>query len=266
MLYSADGLVIREIKVGEYDKIITLITPTEGQISVTAKGASSSKSKLIACTKLFTYGNYEIYKKGDLRYLREGAIIEPFFALSVDIERMALASYLCEIAGEVSGEGESSYDILRITLNALFAISRGLRPLSLIKAVYELRTAGYSGFTPSLDGCFVCKEAFPQNPYFDIMNGHVLCGKCMEKLQVEKKIDFMRDFDDLSEEKLLFRRLTPSVLSAMKYVFSASPRRLFSFEITDKVDMNLFSQAGETFLLNHLERDFRTLNFYKSLF
>ena len=43
MLYATDGLVIRETDVGEHDKLLTLLTPSEGQISVSAKGARSSK-------------------------------------------------------------------------------------------------------------------------------------------------------------------------------------------------------------------------------
>lgn len=266
MLYSTDGLIIRETDVGEHDKILTLLTPSEGQISVSAKGARSSKSKLISATKLFTYGNYEIYKKGEFRYLREAAIIEPFFGLSKDIERMSLAAYFCEVACDVSVEGEPSIYILRMILNSLFALARGLYSLPIIKAVYELRTAGYSGFMPSLERCAHCGEEFPQKPRFDIMNGHLICQDCLNKLQQEKNRSYAGAFDDLTAEKSLYCPLSPSALAAMRYALTALPERMFSFEIKDDGELKLFGDACEAFLLNHLERDFRTLNFYKSLF
>ena len=119
MVYSTDGLVLRETPVAEHDKLLTLLTPSEGQISVIAKGARSSRSKFLSSAKLFTYANFEIYKKGEYRYLRDASVNEPFFGLSDDIEKMSLASYLCELATDITGEAVSSVDVLRMTLNLI---------------------------------------------------------------------------------------------------------------------------------------------------
>ena len=264
MLYSTDGLVLRENSIGDNDKILTLLTPTEGRITVSAKGARSSRSKLSSQTKLFTYANFEIYKKGEYRYIKDAMVTEPFFGLSSDIEKMALAPYFCEIACEITGESVSSVDVLRMTLNAFYAISKGLYPLALIKAVYEIRAAGISGFMPSFDRCAVCGEERPKTAMLDVMNGCIYCGACADKHLGEAQKE-MYVHPELAE-RIIYCRMTPNTIAAMRYALYSPSSRMFSFELKEEEEMRFFSHACETYLLHHLERDFGTLNFYKSLF
>lgn len=264
MLYSTDGLVLREISVGEHDKLLTLLTPSEGRITVSAKGANSSRSKLGPATKLFTYANFEMYKKGEFRYAKDASVTEPFFGLSNNIEKIALASYLCDIASDITGENISSVEILRMTLNSLYAISKELYPLPIIKSVYEIRAAGYSGYIPDLEGCAICSEKTPKSGMLDVMNGCIYCEKCAEKHLGEAQ-KAMYENPELAE-RIIYCRLTPNTLAALRYALLAPPSRMFSFELKEKNELDIFSHACEKYLLHHLERDFNTLNFYKSLF
>lgn len=263
MIYGTDALVLREVAVGEHDKILTLLSPTEGQITVSAKGVRSSRSKLGPATKLFTYGNYELYKKGEYRYIKDFSVIEPFFGLSRDIESMALASYLCELACDITGEGVSSVDVLRMTLNSFYALSKELYPRPIIKAVYEMRAAGFSGFMPDLEGCHICGNHSPKEAMLDVMNGCIYCKECSQK-HLDAAQKEMYEHPDLSE-RIVYCRLTQSSISAIKYALQAPSERMFSFDLSDETEMRYFSHAAETYLLHHLERDFATLNFYKSL-
>lgn len=264
MVYSTDGLVLREVSVGEHDKIITLLTPSEGQITVSAKGARSSRSKLGTSTKLFTYANFEIYKKGEFRYARDASITEPFFGLSEDIERMSLAAYLCEIACDITGESVSSVDVLRMTLNSFYAIAKGLYPLPIIKAVYEIRAAGISGFMPDLEGCVSCSEKSPKSAMLDVMNGCLYCEKC-SGIHLSTAQKEMYEHPELAE-RIIYCRMTPNTVAAMRYALYSPPSRMFSFELKEEEEIRYFAHACETYLLHHLERDFNTLDFYKSLF
>lgn len=264
MLYATDGLVIRENAVGEHDKLLTLLTPSEGQITVSAKGACSARSRLSGACKLFTYGNYEIYKKGEYRYIKDASVIEPFFGLSSDIEKMSAAAYFCEIACDITGEGVPSVDILRMTLNSFYALSKGIRSTALIKAVYEIRAAGYSGFMPEIDACALCGEKNPAYPMLDVMNGRLVCSECKKKIENLRSREL--DISDDPAERGIYCRLTPSSLAALRFALTALPTRMFSFDLTDEKELSLFSAASEAYLLNHLERDFATLKFYKSLF
>lgn len=260
MIFSCDGLVIRSVDYGENDKIITLLTPDHGKLSVCAKGAKSLRTRWGGTTSVFSYGNYVLYKKGDFHYLREASVTVPFFGLSADIVKMSLSSYLCDVASDVTGEGIPASDILRLTLNSFYAIENYAKPLSQIKAAFELRAAAFSGFAPDVSECFICGEPNPREPVFDIMNGHICCRSCLHE-HPEKKLPDRHN----PEERIIFKNLTPSTLAAIRFVLTAPPARALSFELTDEDELRTFSRVAEEYLLHHLERGFDTLDFYRSL-
>jgi DNA repair protein RecO (recombination protein O) len=266
MSYTTDGLVIREIAVGENDKMLTLLTPDRGRISVVAKGARSLRSQVLSVAQLYSYGNYEIHEKGEYKWLRGGSLIEGFFGLREDIDRLSLAAYIADIACELTGEDLPSIEMLRMTLNTFYAISKGQKSHALLKGVYELRAAGFSGFMPELAGCRYCKSDSSDRLYLDVMNGCCVCSDCINKRALKQSAAQLQSvYDDERELRNILLPITPSVLAAMRYVINALPERMFSFNLDGKDEMDMFSRAAEEYLLHHLERGFTSLDFYKSI-
>ena len=266
MQYTVDGVIVREVNVGDNDKMLTIITPEGGRIGVMAKGARSSKSKTLAATQLYTYGNFEIYEKGDFKWLRGASVLDSFFEMRNTIEGLSLAAYLADIAYELTGEGEDSTEILRLTLNSFYAIAKKKAPLSIIKGVFELRAAAYEGFRPDLAGCRHFRSGEEDKIYLDVMNGCVICSQCMQK-KTDKQKSFMMGsaYADENEEKSLLLPITPSVLAAMRYAVDAPLNRMLSFKLDGDDETEMFSRAAEEYLLNHLERGFTSLEFYKCM-
>ena len=124
-VFATDGIVTRVNDVGTSDKLINIITPKHGRIAVMVKGGRSPSNKNTPISQLFTYGNYEIYSKGSMFWLRGGSIINPFYDLSTDISKMSLAAYLCDLANEMTDEDDGeNYEILRLLLNSLYLIEK----------------------------------------------------------------------------------------------------------------------------------------------
>ena len=213
-------------------------------------------------SQLYTYGNFEYYRRGDFRILKGGTPIEAFYSLSRDIDCLNLAAYLCELAVELTDEGEPAQEMLRLTLNSLHAAGRGLYPLEQIKGAFELRAAVLSGYAPDLSGCSVCGKSGNGPFYLDVMNGALICPECLAGSG--KGVPAGAYAEELREAEI--RAFLPEpVLAAMRYCVSAPINRLFSFSLTDGDDLALFSRRAETYLLSHLGRGFDTLNFYHSL-
>ena len=108
MLITADGIVIRSYPVGDHDSVVHILTENHGRLPVMVKGSRSKRNcgESASCTQLFTYGNYELYRgKGEFYYLRNGSVLHSFYELSGDLARMALATYLCDVAAELTDEG-----------------------------------------------------------------------------------------------------------------------------------------------------------------
>ena len=259
MQYTVDGLVIREVEAGENDKRITLLTAQKGKVVVSAKGARSLKSKYMNAVGLFTYGNYEITERAGYSWLAGASIIEPFYPIRDDIDRLALASYIVDVAGELSGEEEPAEDILRLTLNTLYAISKDMRPQQQIKAVYELRAMAMSGYMPALDGCGLCSKERSETMYLDIMNGILKCDECIRKLNSNREVTVRED-----GSAVIITPLDSGALSAARYITEASLEKLLSFTLGEN-SLKLLSKMSETYLLHHLEKSFSSLDFYKSI-
>ena len=117
---------------------------------------------------------------------------------------------------------------------------------------------------PNVQSCPFCsKNEFGANEalWLDVMNGTVLCDDCLKKRNGNLPLPETDGF----ETKNILLPLDCSALAAMRYVSSAQPQRIFSFSLNDARSAELFCRACECFLLNHLERDFETLNFYNSI-
>lgn len=255
-----DGLVLREAPIGENDKLLTVLAAEEGKIFITAKGARSIRSKVVSMCRLFTYANFEYYEKNGRRWLAGGSVSDSFFGLNQDIEGFSLASYIVQIADEISDEGVDGSEVLRMTLNTLYAIEKKLKPYEQIKAVYELMAVGVSGLYPDLSACSCCGNEDMEELWLDVMNGSVICTECQSK---KGRGETLTEVDAYETRNILIP-LDSSALAAMRYVLSAPPQRIFSFGLEGE-SLTLFSKATETYLLNHLERDFDTLHFYNSV-
>ena len=257
---TVDGLVLREVSVGESDKLLTVLT-ADGQITLMAKGARSVKSKFLSVCRLFTYANFEYYERGGYCWVAGGSVNDSFFSLGSNITGFALASYILQLAAEITGEGVEASEILRMTLNTLYAIEKQLRPYDQLKAVYELFAADISGFEPDLTSCSVCGAA-DSEMWLDVMNGCMVCAKCQSE---RSSGSIPVPETDRYETRNILVPLDPSALAAMRYVQSAPMPRIFSFSLKTKEALDSFSRAAETYIVNHLERSFDTLEFYRTV-
>jgi len=261
MRKAVDGLVLRELQSGDNDRRILILTADEGKMWVTAKGAKSVRSKYAAISHVFSYANFEIYEKNGSRWLSGGSANTVFNGLQNDLVAFSLAAYIAQIADEITGEDVPADDVLRATLNTLYAIDKHLKPLPQIKAAYELFAIGVSGLAPDLSACHDCGRSELSESlalWLDVMNGSVLCDECLKK----RSGGLPLPETDSYETKNILVPLDPSALEAMRYVLGAEIQRLFAFGIKSERSLELLSRASETFLLNHLERDFETLRFY----
>ncbi len=256
MLTKVQGLIIRTVDMKEADRLITIFTKELGVITAIAKGARSLRSRQMSSTMQFCYGNYVLYQKGDFYWIKEAELIESFFDLRADIERLALAQYLCEVLGYITVEEEEE-NLLRLSLNSLFAIASGKYDISLVKAAFEIRASSIIGFMPDVMGCSSCGKK--EGDFFlDIMDGSILCYDCNSERAENAPV-----FADDTERRII-SLLSESARVAMMYCVHAPLERLFSFRIPD-TDMNLFCRACEEYLIHHIERSFKTLDFYKEV-
>ena len=256
MLQEVKGLVIRTVDVKESDRLITVYTEECGLITALAKGSRSVKSRKLSATGMFCYSSFILFGQGDKLWVREAELIESFFEIRENVEGMALAFYIAEVLDNV-GTAQAEPELLRLALNSLFAISKKKYSLDLIKAAFEIRSAAILGFMPDVISCHNCSER-TGSFFFDIMAGAIECYKCHGENGSEAL-----PLTDPHESHIICH-LTEGAKTALGYCIYCPIEKLFSFTVTGE-DMRLFCRAAEEYLLNHLERGFKTLDFYKEV-
>ena len=259
---TIDGVVVRVRDMGDRDRYLSVLTAQKGRITLLSKGSHSVRSPQVAVSQLYTYGNFEYYCKGSMNILKGGSAIQPFYALSSDIDRLNLATYLCEVTSELTDEGEPADEMLRLLLNSFHAICTEKYPQEQIKGAFELRAAAISGYAPDLSGCHRCGCAEAELFYLDVMNGALICNDCRKKGNAS--IAHLTYAEELREAEIL-GILPMSVCAAFRYCMQASLSRLLSFELSDPYDLECFSKLAQTYLLSHLGHGFESLNFYNSM-
>ena len=259
---SIDGVIIRVYDTGDHDRYLTVLTADRGRISLLAKGSRSVRGQQVAISQLYTYGNFEYYRKGGTYILKGGSVTNSFYKLSTDIDRLSLASYLCDMTYELTDEGEPAPDMMRLLLNSLYAIDRDLYTQEQIKGAFEFRAAAISGYEPDFDACSSCGCREGEQWYLDVMNGAILCQSCLQKKG--HKVPIKDDYNEIREAEVLCPA-SAAVRNALHYCIHAPLERLFAFGLKDGSDLIDFSKAAETYLLSHLGRSFESLNFYHTM-
>lgn len=256
MLTEVRGLVIRTVDIKETDRLITIFTEERGVITALARGARSLKSRKMSSTMQFCYSNFVLYGQGDKLWVKEAELIESFFDIRNSIDGLALAAYIAEVLSDVTIE-EAERDLLRLSLNSLYAIGKGKYSLTKIKAVFEIRCASILGFMPDVIACSSCGER-EGDFFFDIMGGSIECYKC-HKENEEQGIPRLDP-----HESSVICIITKGARDALAYAIYSPLERILAFNISDE-DMRLMAKATEEYLLNQLGHSFRTLDFYNSV-
>lgn len=263
-VYTVDGIVLRQSNYGENDTLFTVLTADRGRVTLIAKGARSLKSAVRAAVEPFTFGNYEVSDKGGLAWLRAGVVNESFLGLRSNLTALSAASYFCDVAYELSGEEMPAGELLQLLLNALYLLSYRIPPddseaVMKAKAAFEIRAMTISGYAPDLSRCTWCGTTDGDRWYLDVMNGSIICGDCMHR---HASIRYGNDDPHDTGSATILQPITRAAMDAMRYVIEAPPKRVFAFRLPDVDSRNDFERTAESYLKNHLERTFDSLEFF----
>lgn len=245
MYLTIQGIVLRVTDYNDKDALLTLLTRRHGKLTVKARGLRRKNSPLIAPCQLLAYGEFTLFEYRGQYTINEAHSIELFTALRRDLTKLSLGTYFAQAAEVLSQEDLPSPELQSLLLNCLFALSKLDLPETQVKAVFELRAACLSGYTPDLFGCHICGNQNPER--FDLSAGQLECRNCRS-----------------ADSNGIRMPVTPSVLEAMRYICLCDPKKLFSFQIGEET-MEKLADLTEAYLTTQLERGFSTLDFYKSL-
>ncbi|MGG5171307.1 DNA repair protein RecO [Pseudarthrobacter sp. J1738] len=177
--YRDDAVVLRTHKLGEADRIITLLTKHHGQVRAVAKGVRRTSSKFGARLEPFMVADLQLISGRSLDIVTQ-AIARGSYgsAIASDYSRYTVAAAMTETAEKLtdvdSESGTAQYNLL---VGALAALSRGAHAPELILDSYLLRALATGGWAPSFTDCARCSAPGPHSAFAAALGGMV-CHDC----------------------------------------------------------------------------------------
>ncbi|PZM97800.1 MAG: DNA repair protein RecO [Actinobacteria bacterium] len=183
-LYRDDAVVLRAQKLGESDRIITLLTRRHGRVRAVARGVRRTTSRFGARLEPFGHVDVQLAGAPDRQSSAlqavtqvEGINLYGKRFLS-DYARYTTASAIAETAERLTPvEGEPSPRLFRLTLGALRALAAGEHAATLVLDAYLLRGMSLAGWAPALTECAVC-GAPGRHRAFSVPAGGCVCPAC----------------------------------------------------------------------------------------
>jgi DNA repair protein RecO (recombination protein O) len=177
-VYKTEAIVLRQRKLGEADKIVTLFTPNYGKLEAVAKGVRRPKSRLAGHLEVLTYTSAMLAQGRNLDVVTQAQAIESFAALRDDLDRLSRALYAAELVDRFSPEGAESYHIFQLLLTTLRRLAGGAA-IDVALRYFEMQLLNLAGFQPQLRNCLGCQRSLTPVPnYFSPAAGGVLCPSC----------------------------------------------------------------------------------------
>jgi DNA repair protein RecO (recombination protein O) len=178
-LYRDRAVVLRQHKLGEADRIVTLLTSEHGLVRAVAKGVRRTRSKFGARLEPFAYIDVQLHPGRNLDIVTQVVSIESFATDIVsDYGRYTCACAVLETAERLAGEERAPVPALhRLTVGALRAVADGARPRELVLDAYLLRAMGIAGWAPALTECARCAAPGPHRA-FHVAAGGSVCLHC----------------------------------------------------------------------------------------
>ncbi len=178
-LYRDEAIVLRTHKLGEADRIITLLTRHHGRVRAVAKGVRRTTSKFGSRLEPFTYVDLQLAEGRNLDIITQADTRAGFSAeLGADYERYTAGTVMLETAERlVSEEKEPSLQQFLLLVGALRAMTAGERRPSHVLDSYLLRSLAVAGYAPSFEVCAHCGREGPHT-WFNPSMGGMLCSTC----------------------------------------------------------------------------------------
>lgn len=178
-LYRDQAVVVRTQKLGEADRIVSLLTREHGRVRAVAKGVRRTKSRFGARLEPFMLIDAQLYEGRSLDVVTQVETIAPYGrAIVSDYPRYTAGTAMLETAERFTeNEREPALQQFLLLAGGLRALAAGDHEPSLVLDAYLLRSLSVAGYAPSFTDCARCGEPGPHRAFALAMGGSV-CAMC----------------------------------------------------------------------------------------
>ncbi len=242
------AIVLRYRRLGEADRIVTLLTPGRGKVDVVAKGVLRSRSKLAGHLEPLTLVEVVLALGRNLDVVTQAQTEDAFAALHSDLDRLSAAMYLLELADRFTvehAEAEGVHDLLH---TALVRLARG-DGQQVVSRTFELALLEATGFRPEMTNCLRCGDPVDANAaWWAPLEGGVMCAADARSVEDARPIDgatlrVLRAYQMQPYEEAGRIRLTDDLAARMEQAMHALMRAVAERELKSAAFVNAARRA-----------------------
>ncbi len=237
--YQTEAIVIKKIKLGEADRILTLYTPHLGKIRAVARGVRRPRSKLAGHLELLTHSLVSLARGRNLDTITGSQTINSFLPLKSDLQLTSYGLYATELVDQFTAEHIENYPLFQLLLKTLHCVCLDDNELAL--RYFELHLLNEVGYRPQLQQCVSCHQILePTTNSFCPSAGGVLCPVCSQSQPVThpvsvnalKVLRFLQSSDYNTAAKL---KMNPELSHQLEMVMRDYLKYLLEREIKSAV-------------------------------
>lgn len=183
--YRDEGVVLRTIRLGEADRIVTLLTRNHGKVRAVAKGVRKTKSRMGGRVEPLTHAALMCWKGRELDVVTQAEVIDSFRTIRESLALLTPALTVLEIVDQLALADMESEALFAMVIGALRTLERTGSPLVLGAFCFKL--LALEGLSPALDRCARCGQPEPLVA-FDPDEGGFLCRGCRRGQAVSEEV------------------------------------------------------------------------------
>ncbi|MCI0513729.1 DNA repair protein RecO [candidate division KSB1 bacterium] len=226
-LQTTEAVVLRNIRLGETSKILTLYTRHLGIEKVVAKGSRSIKSRYWGALEPLNHIQIVFYhhSQRELQLLSQADIVQTFSDVRQDLRKTAYALAVGEILMRTQFQGESNFQLFHLLVDTLSAMNASAwLPVSTFLG-FQVKFLDLTGVSPNLNQCLICQRTIERAPVgFDFEGGGIVCQSCRpfqgKTLLSDKGLRFLRWLRSTTLVEICRHPIPPAILNEAEKILA----------------------------------------------
>ena len=195
MLVSSDGIVLKQRKIANNRRMITVFTRNYGKLSAGTSLNEKSKTKAALALRPFTYAEYDLFKGRDYYNINSAQVKKSYYSIGEDLDRFLVASKFIEYLDMILEDGIARPKLFDMSLEFLESLTRAKGSCDTLLYAFIIKTLRVQGVMPELGCCVDCgkkTELFGSTDstgkkvyLFSITSGGIVCEECAAREKTE---------------------------------------------------------------------------------
>ena len=173
------AIVLHRTNYRDNDRMVTLLSPSRGRIDAVIRNCRKPKSHNLNAGELFALGDYMVIESGGRMTVTSVHLIETFYPLRKDYDRLTCATWLLSLAEAVAEPEQEQRELFMLLLHTLSRLAFSDQPWKPLLSGFLLHFSACQGFKPRLNHCVLCGKRMEEPPFFfGAEEGGLCCESC----------------------------------------------------------------------------------------